>query len=122
MFVLCSSDEIGPFVPNSDFVFIFARFHRVEGRRSLFLPYPPWPNAVEHKNRVGKWKKRGTVDQKSRCFLGIVRVKVPLVGDRIERSEDFPFVPFTRAYTSAVFRFLPSLLHLPAVSCRCSLR
>ena len=32
-------------------------------------------------------------------------MKVPLVGDRIERSEDFPFVPFTRAYASAVFRF-----------------
>ena len=114
----CSSDEIGLFVSNSDFVFIFARFHRVEGRSSLFLPNPLWPNAVEHKNRVGKWKKRGTVDQKSRCFLGIVRVKVPLVGDRIERSEDFLFVSFTRAYASAVFRFLPSLLHLQAVSCR----
>ena len=122
MFVRCSSDEIGLFVYNSDFVFIFARFHRMESRSSLFLPNPLWPNAVEHKNRVGKWKKRGTVDQKSCCFLGIVRVKVPLVGDRIERSEDFPFVPYTRAYTSAVIRFLRSPLHLPAVSCRCSLR
>jgi hypothetical protein len=68
MFVRCSSDEIGLFVSNSDFVFIFARFHRMEGRSSLFLPNPPWPNAVEHKNKVGKWKKRGTVDQKFRCF------------------------------------------------------
>ena len=32
-------------------------------------------------------------------------MKVPLAGDQIERSEDFPFVPFTRAYASAVFRF-----------------
>jgi hypothetical protein len=74
----------------------------VEGRSSLFLPNPLWPNAVEHKNRVGKWKKRGTVDQKSRCFLGIVRVKVPLVGDPIERSEDFLFVPL-RARTRQLF-------------------
>ena len=27
-------------------------------------------------------------------------MKVPLVGDRIERSEDFPFVPFTRVRVS----------------------
>ena len=42
-------------------------------------------------------------------------MKVPLVGDRIERSEDFLFVSFTRAYASAVFRFFSSPLHASAI-------
>ena len=50
----------------------------------------------------GEVEKTGNRRSKVPLFLGIVRVKVPLVGDRIERSEDFLFVPL-RARTRQLF-------------------
>ena len=69
MFVLCSSDEIGLFVPNSDFVFVFARFHRVEGRSSLFSARPTVAVSSGTQKQGGEVKKTGNGRSKVPLFL-----------------------------------------------------